>query len=250
MLTPLSDDEEEEEEPLYDEWDNFDSCQSPPQNDQCLDQGKYMNQPSLNEVEELLRTRVYEESEILELDLKQIERDGDDSFDDNSTSEEILNEISDNMTMELLNLFGSEEDQINPEDTTSAVLENREDGSERETIVVENPKKRGKKRLLPLWMRVGDSDPKHFKVGPFFDKSTAEEAGITLGGPNFEFWSSCDLCTFTATNKKNLMKHRNEAHPNEQFICKLCGKKVKAYRSLVQHIENVHMKQNITGTYL
>ena len=91
-------------------------------------------------------------------------------------------------------------------------------------------------------MRVGDSDPKHFKIGPTFDKLTPEEAGITLGGDNFEFWSSCDICTFVEPNKKNLMKHRNVAHPNEQFLCKLCGKRYKAYLSLVQHIQTVHMK--------
>ena len=211
--------------------------------------------PGLNEMEEenekLLRSRVLEANDILE-ESNYVVTDGEhqsghqidehDPFNETSTTEEMLKEISENMTVELLNLFGSEESEqkTNLEEAT-AVLENVREGDENFNVVVKDPKM-GKKRLLPLWMRVGDSDLKHFKVGPSFEKLTPEEAGITLGGHNFEFWSTCDMCTFVEPNKKNLMKHRNVAHPNEQFICKLCGKRYKAYLSLVQHIQTVHMK--------
>ena len=251
LLKGLSDDEDDEEEPLYDEsdgWDCFDNS-SPQENI------KKSLSPGLNEMEEenekLLQSRVFEANEILE-ESNNVVKDGEDQsdhqtdehdpFNETSTSEEMLKEISENMTVELLNLFGSEESEqkTNLEEAT-AVFENAREGDGNFNAVVENLKI-GKKRLLPLWMRVGDSDPKHFKIGPTFDKLTPEEAGITLGGDNFEFWSSCDMCTFVEPNKKNLMKHRNVAHPNEQFLCKLCGKRYKAYLSLVQHIQTVHMK--------
>ena len=240
LLKGLSDDEDDDEkEPSYDEsdgWDYFDNS-SPQENIKSLSEVMYIS-PGLNEMEEenekLLQSRVFEANEILE-ESNHVLTDGEDQsdhqidehdpFNETSTSEEMLKEISDNMTVELLNLFGTE--KPSPEEATA--------------VVVKNPKM-GKKRLLPLWMRVGDSGLKHFKVGPTFEKLTLEEAGITVGGHNFEFWSSCDMCTFMEPNKKNLMKHRKVAHPNEQFICKLCGKRYKAYLSLVQHIQTVHMK--------
>ena len=153
LLKGLSDEEDDVEEPLWDEtdsWECFDYS-SPRQEDQSL------NLAIDNVNEELLQSGYSEES---------IEpsdgNDDKDPFNDTATSEEMLKEISDNMTAELLNLFGVDDVQSNLEETT-AVVENSRDRTDLVDPVVKNPT-RAEKRLLPLWMRVGHSDPKYFKV--------------------------------------------------------------------------------------
>ena len=168
LLKGLSDEEDDVEEPLWDEtdsWECFDYS-SPRQEDQSL------NLAIDNVNEELLQSGYSEESIEPSDNLERRDEGNDDKdpFNDTATSEEMLKEISDNMTAELLNLFGVDDVQSNLEETT-AVVENSRDRPDLVDPVVKNPT-RAEKRLLPLWMRVGHSDPKYFKVDHSFQRLT------------------------------------------------------------------------------
>ena len=76
---------------------------------------------------------------------------------DETTDEEMLTEISANMTKELLDLFGTEMEEEEEEDANNAGAEiNLE---ERAAAATEGGAIK-RKRLLPPWMSLGDSNAK------------------------------------------------------------------------------------------
>ena len=155
-----------------------------------------------------------------------------DTLNETTTSAEVLKEISDEMTTELLGFFGSE--SVSEEQPEVAHVEQKS-------------QRKGQKRLLPSWMKVGNADPKHFKLDQAEDQPKAEMSGAEFSAAvakeNAEFSASCDQCDFRDPNRKTVMKHRNAEHKHLPFQCKLCGRTFKAAQTLVSHRQNLHMKQ-------
>ena len=155
-----------------------------------------------------------------------------DTLNETTTSAEVLKEISDNMTTELLSFFGSE--SVSEEQPEVAQVEQKS-------------LRKGQKRLLPSWMKVGNADPKHFKLDQAEEQPkeemSAAEFSAAVAKENSEFNASCDQCDFRDPNRKTVMKHRNAEHKHLPFQCNLCGKTFKAAQTLVSHRQNLHMKQ-------
>ena len=135
-----------------------------------------------------------------------------------------------------------EEDESNQDETN--------DDEEEQPEVAQDEQKsqrKGRKRLLPSWMKVGNADPKHFKLDQAEEqpkeKMSAAEFSAAVAKENSEFNASCDQCDFRDPNRKNVMKHRNAEHKHIPFQCKVCGKTFKVAQSLVTHRQNIHMKQ-------
>ena len=190
-----------------------------------------------------------------------------DTLNETTSTAEVLKEISDKMTDQLLEFFGSESPLAIP--TSQSVPSSHQRASENvpnqkasendphqkasENVSnfgdnYQQPKKRGQKRLLPSWMKVGNVDAKHFKVDlaeeekQKKEKISADEFTAAVRRINLEFNASCDLCNFRDPNRKNVMKHRNAEHRGALFQCRQCGKTVKSPQSLVNHRNNSHME--------
>ena len=155
-----------------------------------------------------------------------------DTLNETTSSAEVLKEISEKMTTELLGFFGSESIPEEPAEVAQ---------------VEQKSQRKGQKRLLPSWMKVGNADPKHFKLDQAEEakkeEMSAAEFSAAVAKENSEFNASCDLCDFRDPNRKNVMKHRNAEHKNLPFQCKVCGKTFKVAQGLVTHRQNIHMKQ-------
>ena len=162
-----------------------------------------------------------------------------DPLNETTTSAEVLQEISDNMTTELLGFFASESIPENPETETKVAEDQKVPEGQK-------PGKRGHKRLLPSWMKVGNADPKHFKMDQDVnvkEEMSAAEFRVAVEKEHSEFNASCDICDFRDVNRKNVMKHRRTDHKNLPFHCKVCGRTFNAAQQLVTHRLNNHMKQ-------
>ena len=169
-----------------------------------------------------------------------------DTMNKTASSTEALKEISDKMTIQLLDFFGSE--------PTPAHLSSQSvpSSNQKSSVNVSNKYQqlqfRGQKRLLPGWMMVGDVDAKHFKVDlgekekQKKEKMSADAFTAAVAKMSFEFNASCDLCDFRDPNRKSVMKHRNAEHTGAPFQCKQCGKTFKQCQSLVNHRNNYHME--------
>ena len=181
-----------------------------------------------------------------------------DTLNETTSSAEVLKDISDKMTNQLLEFFGSESPLAIP--TSQSVPSSHQRASEnvpnqKASGNVSNfgdnyqqPKERGQKRLLPSWMKVGNVDAKHFKVDlaeeetQKKEKISADEFTAAVRKINVEFNASCDLCNFRDPNRKRVMQHRNAEHGGALFQCRQCGKTVKSAQSLVNHRNNSHME--------
>ena len=169
-----------------------------------------------------------------------------DTLNETTSSAEVLREISDKMTNQLLDFFGSESTP-----TSQSLPSSHQKTSEDFSNFSDNyqqPQVRGQKRLLPSWMKVGDVDAKHFKVDlgeeekEKKEKLSADAFTAVVAKMNFEFNASCDLCDFRDPNRKSVMKHRNAEHNGALFQCKQCGKTFKQCQGLVNHRNNYHME--------
>ena len=172
-----------------------------------------------------------------------------DTLNETTSSAEVLREISDKMTNQLLDFFGSESTPAIS--TSQSVPSSHRKASEDISNFSDNyqqPQVRGQKRLLPSWMKVGDVDAKHFKVDlgeeekEKKEKMSADAFTAAVAKMNFEFNASCDLCDFRDPNRKSVMKHRNAEHNGAPFQCKQCGKTFKQCQGLVNHRNNYHME--------
>ena len=87
-----------------------------------------------------------------------------DTMNKTASSTETLKEISDKMTNQLLDFFGSES-PLAPLSSQSVPSSNQK-RSANVSNKYQQMQVRGQKRLLPGWMKVGDVDAKHFKIDP------------------------------------------------------------------------------------
>ena len=169
-----------------------------------------------------------------------------DTLNETTSSAEVLREISDKMTNQLLDFFGSESTPAIP--SSQSVPSSHQKTPEDFSNFSDNyqqPQVRGQKRLLPSWMKVGDVDAKHFKVDlgeEEKEKMSADAFTAAVAKLSFEFNASCDLCDFRDPNRKSVMKHRNAEHNGAPFQCKQCGKTFKQCQGLVNHRNNYHME--------
>lgn len=60
---------------------------------------------------------------------------------------------------------------------------------------------------------------------------------------------SCDLCEDKFDFQKEVIKHRNSTHRQEdgRFSCGMCSKRFIEYHSLSMHLKKHHNKQEIEG---
>ena len=158
-----------------------------------------------------------------------------------------LTEISDNMTAELLNLFGGEPSVTSPETEHKVDKDQPSEGKQNGGSNLNEPtittKKR--KRFLPDWMKTESSDAKHFKLAKEEDieenRKKAEEFASAVQKEDDEFKSTCDRCGYKETNREELLKHRKLNHEGALFLCTFCHKEFSKREALQQHRKFGHL---------
>ena len=234
-------------------------------------QGKYAEEDQNGQSGGIQKREEIQDEDVLDEVVVKVPEGGEECLEnaDNTDTAEVLAEISDNLTADLLDLFGSDSETIPLPNTNSDanIQDSSKDIKEPEKPTKSAPeplpcdkKDSKKRRMLPSWMKTDGSDPKYFRPNDVFvqpvkinkipkkdnkpattdDKKSArtEEYGYNYT----EIFQECDRCEFKSDERKIVTKHRRYEHNKELYVCKmiLCKREFSQFGALLTHRKGLH----------